>query len=53
MRDILVGMDLLQALKQSLLDLDNLKLLNPDDLGILDLRRSLREQIAALERQQS
>jgi hypothetical protein len=45
--------DLLQALKQSLHDLDNVKLLSPDDLDILDLRRNLREQIAAIERQAS
>lgn len=45
--------DLLQALKQSLHDLDNLKLLSPNQREILDLRRSLKEQIAALERQQS
>ena len=44
--------DLLEAMKASLRDLDNLKLLSPDDLEILDLRRNLREQIAALERQQ-
>lgn len=45
--------DLLRAMKQSLRDLDNLKLLNPNDLEILRLRRSLREQIDRLERQQS
>ena len=45
--------ELLQAMKDSLRDLDNLKLLGPNDLEILDLRRSLKEQIAALERQQS
>lgn len=45
--------DLLQAMKQSLRDLDNLKLLNPNDLEILHLRRTLRKQIDRLERQQS
>lgn len=44
--------DLLRALKQSLLDLDGLKLISPNDLEILDLRRCLKEQIAALERHQ-
>ena len=51
MRHILVEADLLQAMKDSLRDLDNLKLLSPVMISeILDLRRSLREQIAALER---
>ena len=45
--------ELLRAMKQSLRDLDNLKLLNPNDLEILHLRRTLREQIDRLERQQS
>lgn len=45
--------ELLQAMKQSLRDLDNLKLLNPNDLEILHLRRTLRDQIDRLERQQS
>jgi hypothetical protein len=43
--------DLLQAMKDSLRDLENLKLLSPADLEIVDLRRSLKERIAALERQ--
>jgi hypothetical protein len=33
--------------------MDGLKLLSPDDLEILDLRRSLKEQIAAIERHRS
>lgn len=45
--------ELLQAMKQSLHDLENLKLLSPNDLEILDLRRSLKERIAVLERDQS
>ena len=53
MRNTLVETDLLQALKHWLHDLDSLKLLSPNDLEIFDLRRSLREQIAVLERQQS
>lgn len=52
MRRILQA-DLLRAMKQSLRDLDNLKLLNPNDLEILHLRRNLREQIDRLERQHS
>ena len=51
MRHIIVETDLLQAMKDSLRDLDNLKLISPDDLEILNLRRSLKEQIAAFERQ--
>lgn len=42
--------ELLEAMKQSLHDLENLKLLSPNDLEILGLRRSLRERIAVLER---
>ena len=42
--------DLLEAMKQSLRDLETLKPLNPDDLEIVDMRRTLKEQIAALER---
>lgn len=45
--------ELLEAMKRSLHDLENLKLLSPNDLEILDLRRSLKERIAALEREQS
>jgi len=45
--------DLLEAMRESLRDLENLKLLSPDDLDILDLRRNLKERIAVLERQQS
>ena len=42
--------DLLEAMKASLRELNSLKLLSPDDLEILDLRRNLKEQIAAMER---
>ena len=45
--------DLLEAMKESLHYFENLKLLGPKDLEILDVRRSLKEQITALERQQS
>jgi hypothetical protein len=43
--------DLLEALKQSLRDLENLKLVSPNDLDSLNLRRNLKEQTAAIERQ--
>jgi hypothetical protein len=52
MRDIPKA-DLLEALKQSLRDLDNVKILSPNDLEVLNLRRTLKEQIAAIERQMS
>ena len=45
--------DLLHAMKESLRDLENTKLLNPNDIEILKLRRTLKQQIEALERQQS
>jgi len=50
MRHILKA-DLLQAMKESFRDLKNLRLLSPNDLEILTLRRNLERQIAALERQ--
>jgi len=50
MRDVPKA-DLLDALKQSLRDLENLKLLSPNDLAVLDLRRSLKDQVAALEKE--
>jgi hypothetical protein len=39
--------DLLEAMKESLRDLENLKLLSPNDLEILNLRRTLKDQIVA------
>ena len=45
--------DLLEAMKDSLHHLENLKLLSPNDLEILNLRRTLKEQITALERDES
>lgn len=41
--------DDLQTLKRQLCELDNLKLLNPDDLEILDARRALRRKITEME----
>lgn len=43
--------DLLDALRQSLREVENLKLISPGDLDILDLRRILKERIAAMEGQ--
>jgi len=44
--------DQLEAMKAALRDLESLKLLSPSDLEILDSRRRLQEEIAALEQQQ-
>ena len=41
--------ELLEAMKGCLHDLEELKLLNPDDLDIIDERRILRRKIAELE----
>ena len=41
--------ELLEAMKGCLHDLEELKLLNPDDLDIIDERRILRQKIAELE----
>ena len=41
--------DDLPTLKRQLSELDNLKLLNPDDLEILDARRALRRKITEME----
>ena len=41
--------DLLDAMKGCLHDLEELKLLSPDDLDIIDERRILRQKIAELE----
>jgi hypothetical protein len=45
--------ELLEALKGRLRDLENTKLISPDDLGIVDQKRVLRQQIAALEKDDS
>jgi hypothetical protein len=44
--------DLLEALKQSLRDVETLKLISPSDLDILELRNDLKEKISAIEAQQ-
>ena len=43
--------ELLEAMKGCLYDLEELKLLSPDDLDIFDERRILRQKIAKLERE--
>jgi hypothetical protein len=45
--------ELLDAMKDCLRDLENVKLINPDDLDIIDEKRILRQQIAVLEREGS
>lgn len=43
---------MLDAMKASLRDLQNVKLLSPNDLDILSLRRELRAKIADLEKRE-
>jgi len=43
----------LTALKALLRDLENSKLIYPDDLSILSLKRDLKKKIAALEEAQN
>ena len=45
--------DLLDAMKDCLRDLENVKLLSPDDLDILDEKRILRQKIDKLENEDS
>jgi hypothetical protein len=45
--------ELLDAIKDCLHDLENVELLSPDDLDIIDQKRSLRQTIAQLEREDS
>jgi hypothetical protein len=42
--------ELLAAMKGCLRDLENTRLINPDDLDIIDEKRILRQQIAALKK---
>lgn len=44
--------EMLDAMKASLRDLQNVKLLGPNDLDILSLRRELRAKIADLEKRE-
>jgi hypothetical protein len=41
--------ELLDAMKGCLRDLENTRLISPDDLDIIDEKRILRQQIAVLE----
>jgi hypothetical protein len=50
MRHILTA-DLLEGMRECLRNLENLKLLSPDDLHFLELRRDLKEGTAVVERQ--
>ena len=43
--------DSLEGMKQTLRDLDKIKLIRPDDIAILDLKRTLKAKIAERERQ--
>jgi hypothetical protein len=52
-RSVLKRSELLDVLKGCLRDLEDIKLLSPDDLDIIDQKRILREQIAALEKEDS
>jgi hypothetical protein len=47
----IVKAELLDAMKKCLHDLENTRLLSPDDLDIIDQKRLLRQQIAALEKE--
>ena len=44
---------LLDAMKDCLHDLENVELISPDDLDIIDEKRILRQKIAELEREDS
>ena len=51
MRPLLKKSELLDALKECLRDLENVKLLSPDDLARVYQKQVLREQIVALEKE--
>ena len=42
--------EMLAAMKDSRRELENMKLLSPNDLNVLSLRRDLRAKISELER---
>jgi hypothetical protein len=44
---------LLEAMKDCLRDLENVKLISPDDLAIIDQKRILRQKISELEKEGS
>jgi hypothetical protein len=43
--------ELLDAMKDCLRDLENVRLISPDDLDIIDQKRILRQKIAELEKE--
>ena len=45
--------ELVEAMKDCLRDLENTKLISPDDLDIIDEKRILRQKIAELEKEDS
>ena len=45
--------ELVAAMKDCLSDLENTKLISPDDLDIIDEKRILRQKIAELEKEDS
>ena len=47
---LLVQSELLRQMKYCVLNLQNWKILNPEDISVLRLRRVLREKINELER---
>jgi hypothetical protein len=47
------GSELLDAMKDCLHDLENVELISPYDLDIIDEKRILRHKIAELEREDS
>lgn len=53
MRDHVPKHELLRVMKDCLRDLENVKMLSPDDLGIVDQKRTLRQTIADLERDEA
>jgi hypothetical protein len=53
MRPLRKRSELLETLKECLRDLENVKLLSPDDPDIVYHKRVLREEIAALEKEDS
>jgi hypothetical protein len=50
MRDHVPKHELLRVMKDCLRDLENVKVLSPDDLSIIDQKRTLRQTIVELER---
>ena len=46
----ILKVEMLEAMKSNLHDLEDLRLFSPDDLDIIDQKRILRQQIAELEK---